>query len=117
MMWMMMSFPLTYFPGFPVRTNLIALGTLNQISPVAIPVATSVVPIPVEKAPRAPYVQVWESAPMMHSPATTTPAFGRMACSTPDLPCSKYHVSPCSFAYSRIALEFSADLISLFGVK
>ena len=76
MMWMMISFPLTYFPGFPVRTNLIALGTLNQISPVAIPVATSVVPIPVENAPRAPYVQVWESAPMMHSPATTTPASG-----------------------------------------
>ena len=117
MIWMMMSFPLTYFPGFPVRTNLIALGTLNQISPVAMPVATSVVPIPVENAPRAPYVQVWESAPMMHSPATTTPASGRIACSTPDLPCSKYQVSPCSFAYSRIALEFSADLISLFGVK
>ena len=42
---------------------------------------------------------------------------GRIACSTPDFPCSKYHFSPCSFAYSRIAFEFSADLISLFGVK
>ena len=117
MIWIMISLPLTYFDGLPVSTNLMALGTLNQISPVAMPVATSVVPMPVENAPSAPYVQVWESAPMMHSPAVTTPASGRIACSTPDLPCSKYQVSPCSFAYSRIALEFSADLISLFGVK
>lgn len=34
--------------------NLIALGTLNHNSPVAIPVAISVVPTPVEKAPKAP---------------------------------------------------------------
>ena len=115
--WMMMSLPLTYGPGFPVSTNLMAEGTLNHSSPVAIPVAMSVVPTPVENAPSAPYVQVWESAPMMHSPAVTTPASGRMACSTPDLPCSKNQLKPCSFANSRIALEFSADLISLFGVK
>ena len=35
------------------NTNLIALGTLNHNSPVAIPVAISVVPTPVEKAPNA----------------------------------------------------------------
>ena len=52
------SFPLIYCDGFPVKTNLIALGTLNQSSPVAIPVAISVVPTPVEKAPKAPYVHV-----------------------------------------------------------
>ena len=40
--------------GFPVKTNLIALGTLNHNSPVAIPVAISVVPTPVENAPKAP---------------------------------------------------------------
>jgi len=48
------SFPLTYSLGLPVITNLIALGTLNHNSPVAIPVAISVVPTPVEKAPNAP---------------------------------------------------------------
>ena len=117
MMWMITSFPLTYGPGFPVSTNLIADGTLNQSSPVAIPVAISVVPTPVEKAPSAPYVQVWESAPMIHSPATTIPYSGKIACSTPHFPCTRYHFSPCSFAKSWMDLELIADLISLFGVK
>ena len=40
----------------------------GHVSPRAIAVATSVEPIPVAKAPRAPAVQVWESAPMMTWP-------------------------------------------------
>src|SRR4030067_265833 len=44
--------------------NFIDSGTLNQHSPVAIADATSVEPTPVEKAPRAPYVHVWLSAPI-----------------------------------------------------
>ena len=28
---------------------------------------------------------------------------------------SKYHFNPCSFANSRIAFEFAADLMSVFG--
>ena len=35
---------------------------MNHALPVAIPAAISVLPTPVENAPRAPYVQVWESA-------------------------------------------------------
>ena len=50
----MTSFPLTYLEGLPIILNLIAEGTLNQHSPVAIPIAISVLPIPVEKAPNAP---------------------------------------------------------------
>ena len=49
-----MSFPLTHFAGFPIRLNLIAEGTLNHAFPVAIPAAISVLPTPVENAPRAP---------------------------------------------------------------
>ena len=52
------ALPLTHLEGFPTRLNLIAEGTLNQAFPVAIPAAMSVLPTPVEKAPKAPYVQV-----------------------------------------------------------
>ena len=40
--------------GFPVRTNFMADGTLNQEMPRAMPAAISVEPIPVENAPSAP---------------------------------------------------------------
>ena len=83
------SFPLTHLAGLPVRLNLIADGTLNQAWPVAIPAAISVLPTPVEKAPRAPYVHVCESAPITTSPATTNPFSGSNACSIPTLPVSK----------------------------
>jgi len=52
------SLPDTYFLNLPLRLNLIALGTLSHVLPVAIAAAISVEPIPVENAPRAPYVQV-----------------------------------------------------------
>ena len=53
--------------------------------------ARSVDPTPVEKAPTAPYVQVWESAPITTSPGLIRPLSGRITCSTPmpSCPCSK----------------------------
>ena len=56
---------------------------------VAMAAAMSVEPTPVEKAPTAPEVQVWLSAPMMQSPAVTMPCSGSSACSIPILPTSK----------------------------
>ena len=88
-MWRMTSLPLTHFAGLPIKLNLIADGTLNQALPVTMPAAISVLPTPVENAPSAPYVQVWESAPMTASPATTRPFSGRSACSIPISPTSK----------------------------
>lgn len=44
---------------------------------------------PVENAPSAPYVHVWESAPIITSPATVSPFSGRSACSIPISPTSK----------------------------
>ena len=82
------SLPLHVFGSSPVSSKRIAEGTLNQAVPVAMPAAMSVLPTPVENAPRAPYVQVWLSAPMMQSPAVTTPCSGRRACSMPILPTS-----------------------------
>lgn len=69
-------------------TTLMADGTLNQALPVTIPAAMSVEPTPVEKAPRAPYVQVWESAPITQSPQVTMPCSGKRACSIPIFPTS-----------------------------
>jgi len=85
----MISLPLIHLAGLPVSTNLIAEGTLNHASPVAIPAAMSVEPTPVENAPSAPYVHVWESAPIITSPATVSPFSGRSACSIPISPTSK----------------------------
>ena len=82
------SLPLTCLFNFPLKSNLIASGTLNQHLPVAIPAAISVLPTPVEKAPNAPYVQVWESAPIIHSPGPTMPFSGSKACSIPISPTS-----------------------------
>ncbi|MPN64059.1 hypothetical protein SDC9_211830 [bioreactor metagenome] len=82
------SLPLIHLAGLPVSTNLIALGTLNHASPVAIPIAISVEPTPVEKAPNAPYVHVWLSAPIITSPGATIPFSGRSACSMPISPTS-----------------------------
>ena len=54
MRWRITSLPLTMGWSLPVRWTLMASGTLNQVSPVAMPAAMSVDPTPVEKAPRAP---------------------------------------------------------------
>ena len=48
------SLPLQLGFSFPLRSKRMAAGTLNQAMPVAIPAAISVLPTPVEKAPRAP---------------------------------------------------------------
>ena len=66
-----------------MRLNLIAEGTLNQVLPLIMPAAMSVEPTPVENAPNAPYVQVWESAPIQRLPGPTRPFSGRSACSIP----------------------------------
>ena len=54
MMCRITSLPLTHLPGFPTILKRIAEGTLNHAFPVAMPAAISVLPTPVEKAPRAP---------------------------------------------------------------
>ena len=112
-----MSFPETHFPGFPTSSNLIASGTLNHALPVAIPQAISVLPTPVEKAPRAPYVQVCESAPTTTSPATTSPFSGSNACSMPICPTSKKLTIPIFFENSLMNFTCSALSISLLGQK
>ena len=43
-------------------------GTRSQVLPLAMPTATSVLPMPVANAPRAPAMHVCESAPMTRSP-------------------------------------------------
>ena len=43
-------------------------GTRSQVLPLAMPTATSVLPMPVANAPRAPAMQVCESAPITRSP-------------------------------------------------
>ncbi len=43
-------------------------GTRSQVLPLTMPTATSVLPMPVAKAPRAPAMQVCESAPITRSP-------------------------------------------------
>ena len=48
------SLPLTLGRSWPFSTKRMALGTLNQHSPVAMPAARSVLPTPVENAPTAP---------------------------------------------------------------
>ena len=50
----MTSLPETHLPGLPVSSTRIAEGTLNQVSPAAMPAAMSVEPTPVENAPSAP---------------------------------------------------------------
>ena len=52
------SLAVTYLFNLPLNSTLIADGTLSQVSPEAIAQAISVEPIPVEKAPIAPYVHV-----------------------------------------------------------
>ena len=81
------------------------------------PQAKSVEPTPVANAPNAPYVQVWESAPIIKSPAVTIPFSGSNACSIPILPTSKKFSKSCSLANSLNIFTCSADLISLFGTK
>ena len=40
-------------------------GVLNAQTPLSMPTSRSVVPTPAAKAPKAPWVQVWESPMMM----------------------------------------------------
>ena len=81
--WRITSLPDTMGCSLPLRVTLMAAGTLNHRKPVAMAAAMSVEPMPVEKAPSAPYVQVWESAPTMISPGAHSPFSGSRACSTP----------------------------------
>ena len=83
------SLPVTHLLSLPRKTNLMVGGTFIQMSPVAMAAATSVEPMPVEKAPIAPYVHVCESAPMITSPGSTRPFSGRITCSIPIWPTSK----------------------------
>src|SRR3989338_123546 len=59
------SFPLTHGFNLPYYINFMLSGTLSHTQPVINLAARSVGRTPVEKAPRGPYVHVWESAPMM----------------------------------------------------
>ena len=67
------SLPVTKRPGRPVSSTRIVSGTACQNEPSARHEAMSVEPSPVPNAPRAPYVQVWESPPAIdragHDPA------------------------------------------------
>ena len=107
----------THLFNVPLNSTLIADGTLNQVSPDVIAQARSVEPTPVENAPKAPYVQVWESAPIIRSPAVTKPESGKSACSIPILPTSKKLTMPFSLQNCLIKLTCSADFMSLFGTK
>ena len=65
-----------YWFSSPVISIFMADGTINQVFPVAHTIARSVAPIPVENAPKAPYVHVWESAPTITFPGSTNPISG-----------------------------------------
>ncbi len=58
----------TRSPSSPAISTLKVSGTRSQVLPVAMPTATSVLPMPVAKAPSAPAMQVCESAPITRSP-------------------------------------------------
>ena len=75
-MFRMMSFGAMYSFSSPVMFILMASGTMNHVFPVAHTMARSVAPIPVENAPKAPYVHVCESAPTMTFPGSTSPISG-----------------------------------------
>ncbi len=49
---------------------------MNHVFPVAKTIAISVAPMPVAKAPKAPYVHVCESAPTITVPGLTNPSSG-----------------------------------------
>ena len=52
----------------PVTSTRKVSGTRSHVRPLAMPTATSVLPMPVAKAPSAPAMQVCESAPITRSP-------------------------------------------------
>jgi len=58
----------------PERNSPIVAGILNQVIPDAKIAAMSVAPTPVANAPKAPRVQVCESAPAMISPGSAIPS-------------------------------------------
>ena len=62
-------FPMSIYDN--IRLKRIVSGTNTQDCPVTIAYKKSVHPIPVPNAPKAPYVHVWESAPMINSPGHT----------------------------------------------
>ena len=69
-----MSFASHHVGRRPVRLIDIVSGTRNHVLPSAQMAAISVAPMPVEKAPKAPVVQEWESAPTTTSPGSTRPS-------------------------------------------
>ena len=76
--------------------------------------AASVEPMPVAKAPNAPYVQVCESAPTISAPGSTWPFSGMTWWHIPPLPTS-YRRIFCSLANLRIVLCSSAAFTDSAG--
>ena len=73
--------------------------------------------MPVAKLLRAPYVQLWESAPTTSSPGSTRPFSGRTVWQMPPCPTSKYHFTPIWCENSRVRRPSVALAASLAGWK
>ena len=82
--------------GAPFRRMRRISGTRNQSRPVIRITARSVAPTPVPKAPKAPWVVVWESVTTSTWPGLTSPLSARTWWQTPwstsmsrPMPCSR----------------------------
>ena len=64
----MRSLAYTPFGNSPLTTTCQTGGTRSHVLPSAMATPTSVEPMPVVNAPRAPPVHEWESAPTASSP-------------------------------------------------
>ena len=84
----MRSLPATNPRFSPASSTTIVPGTICQNVPIAMQPAMSVAPIPVPKAPSAPYVHVWESDPATTEPGTIQPSSTSTVCSMPPRPWS-----------------------------
>ncbi len=109
------SLGVTDFANCPSMFSFMASGTFSQILPVANTAAASVEPMPVAKAPNAPYVQVCESAPTITVPGVTWPFSGMTWWQMPPWPTS-YMRMFCSLANVRIVLWSSAALMDSAGI-
>ena len=74
---------MTCSPREPVNSTSMTSGTFSHTSPRAMAAAMSLEPMPVANAPKAPLVQVCESAPTRRSPGMIRPRSARIACSMP----------------------------------
>ncbi len=100
----------------PFRLTRMVFGSRKAQTPFRIPTSRSVVPTPAAKAPKAPWVQVWESPIITVFPGRMKPFSGKSAWQTPFAPISKKSLMSWRLAQSRSIFAWVAVLESLLGV-